>query len=334
MQPTYPFIEPHKPPNPSALVPSFQKTGLEARRDSNHDSTDNMLTDFENHLHNQNISPLIIRQYLIELLRFLRWFIQIYGEELSIERITPSVVQKYKKHLLNVDQLNASALKMQLTALSIITKWVRQEKQIQHNSSKQAKNFALNQHNHKWLNGEYLAILTHTIENDLQHAKKRYPKRWITRQRDASLVIFMLQTGLRLTETVSLQNSDVQLSSHQGNVSIRHGRTSRHRVVPLNDKACRTMQEWYTVRPQSKFIWTVANGKHDQALSGRAVQRILNRYAKAANINNLTPIVCRHTFARNLVSSGVRLEEAAALLGLSSLDAIRVYIPQSESSPC
>jgi site-specific recombinase XerC len=64
----------------------------------------------------------------------------------------------------------------------------------------------------------------------------RKAPRWITRQRDASLVIFMLQTGLRLTETVSLQNSDVQLSSHQGNVSIRHGRTSRHRVVPLRTK--------------------------------------------------------------------------------------------------
>jgi len=232
-----------------------------------------------------------------------------------------------------VDELGSSNRKIQMRALSIITNWAS-SKQIQNKPSTHIKNYAVNRQKQRWLNQEQQTRLFNTIEKDVLLAKKHYPRRWLTRQRDASLVIFMLQTGLRLTETVSLQNRDVHLSMYQGNVSIRHGRIRRHRVVPLNDKACRAIQEWHTVRPPSKFLWTVANGKHDQALSGRAIQRILNRYANAAKIDNLTPIVCRHTFARNLVSSGVRLEDAAALLGLSSLDSIRVYIPQSESSTC
>ena len=321
------------PGNSSATALLTPTPALGIHQYAKHDPDNTLLVDFENHLHRLNISTLIIRYCIAELLRFLQWFIQTVDEEVKVERITPSVIQRYEKHLLKVDDLGTSNRKMQKKALSIITNWAG-SKQIQNKPSTHTKYYAVNRQNHKWLNQEQQTHLFHAIEKDVHLSKKRYPRRWITRQRDASLVIFMLQTGLRLTETVSLQNCDVHLSMHQGNVSIRHGKTSRHRVVPLNDKAYRTMQEWYTVRPQSKFIWTVANGKHDQALSGRAVQRILNRYAKAANINNLTPIVCRHTFARNLVSSGVRLEEAAALLGLSSLDAIRVYIPQSGSSTC
>jgi len=289
-----------------------------------HDPGNALLVDFENHLHHLKISALTIRYSITELLRFLQWFIQTIGEEVCIEQITPLVIQRYDQHLSKIDGLGTSNRKLHRRVLSIITNWAG-SKQTQNLPTTHIKNCAVNPQNQRWLDQEQQTHLIHVIEKDVQLAKKRYPKRWITRQRDASLVIFMLQTGLRLTETVCLQNCDIQLSIHQGNVSIRHGRIRQYRVVPLNDKACRAMQEWFAVHPPSNFLWTVASAKLDKALSERTVQRILNRYAKTAKIDNLTPIVCRHTFARNLVNSGVRLEKIAALLGLSSLDATRIY---------
>jgi integrase/recombinase XerC len=70
-------------------------------------------------------------------------------------------------------------------------------------------------------------------------------------------------------------------------------------------------------------------GEHE-SLSGRTVQRILLRYAKAAELDALTPHVCRHTFAKNLVENEVGLEKVAALLGHSSLNTTRIYITPSE----
>jgi integrase/recombinase XerC len=70
-------------------------------------------------------------------------------------------------------------------------------------------------------------------------------------------------------------------------------------------------------------------GEHE-SLSGRTVQRILQRYARAAQIEELTPHVCRHTFAKNLVDNEVGLEKVAALLGHSSLNTTRIYIAPSE----
>jgi integrase/recombinase XerC len=61
-------------------------------------------------------------------------------------------------------------------------------------------------------------------------------------------------------------------------------------------------------------------------LSSRSVQRAIRRIGLDAGLEGLTPHVLRHTFAKNLVDSGVGLEKVAALLGHSSLNTTRVYI--------
>jgi len=325
MQPAYQVSGSRRQPRSPTPFAAIDAPVLEANQGSELDPTVTLLTDFENHLCSLNISPLTIKYYLAVLLGFLQWFLQTNGEELIIDRITPANVRICKQHLLKEENLNAASMKRQMAALSTITKWARQTEQVQTDMIRRTPTVEPIRHNHRWLDREQQAILIDAIENDLQFAKNRYPRRWLTRHRDATLTIFLLHTGLRLVEVVRLQTSDIQISINQSNASVRHGQTSRQRVVPLNNEAQRALQDWYAVRPQSRYLWTVPTGNHDKALSGRAVQRILNRYAKTAKIDGLTPVVCRHTFARNLVNSGVRLENVAALLGLSSLDATRIY---------
>ena len=62
------------------------------------------------------------------------------------------------------------------------------------------------------------------------------------------------------------------------------------------------------------------------ALSPGRLQRILERYAKDAGLEELTPHVCRHTFGKNLVNQGVGIEKVAALLGHANLNTTRLYI--------
>jgi site-specific recombinase XerD len=62
----------------------------------------------------------------------------------------------------------------------------------------------------------------------------------------------------------------------------------------------------------------------------RLVQRVMQRYAEAAEIEDLTPNVLRHTFARSFIDSGATPFEAAKLLGHSSLDSTARYNQTSE----
>jgi len=74
----------------------------------------------------------------------------------------------------------------------------------------------------------------------------------------------------------------------------------------------------------------LASGQVGEAVQPRIVQRVVQRYAESAEIEDLTPHVLRHTFARSLLDSGATPFEVAKLLGHSSLDSTARYTQPSE----
>jgi integrase/recombinase XerC len=165
-----------------------------------------------------------------------------------------------------------------------------------------------------------------------QLSQLRYPRRWRTRRRDGSLVLFLLNTGLRLQEATALRLDDLQLSERKGSLLVRQGKGNKERSVPLNATARKALRDWLDVRPEDSgpYVWVAVEAEADKRLSGRAVQRVLTRYGQAAGLPDLTPHVARHTFAKNLVDSGVGLEKVARLLGHANLNTTRIYVTPSE----
>lgn len=288
-----------------------------------------LLTNFQHHLDEQDLSPLTIKGYLSDLGHFEGWFERVNAETLNVQRITPTDVKNYKQFLLNIERRKAGTVNRRLAALAALCKWARQTKQITSDPTENIKGVPSVARSPKWLDKHEQHALKRAIENDLELAKKNYPKRWVTRRRDASLTLFLLHTGLRLSEAIGLRMTDLELSERKGNILVQNGKGNKQRNVPLNADARKALQDWIAVRPGCDHLWMTVEGEHE-SLSGRTVQRILQRYAKAANIKELTPHICRHTFAKNLVDGGVGLEKVAALLGHSSLNTTRIYIAPSE----
>ena len=56
----------------------------------------------------------------------------------------------------------------------------------------------------------------------------------------------------------------------------------------------------------------------------RLVERMVSHLARRADVEE-TPHTLRHTFAKNLVNSGVSLEKVAALMGHSNLNTTSIY---------
>ena len=79
---------------------------------------DKLLTDFHNHLNDQDLSPLTIKGYLSDLHHFSRWFEQTNGEALTVQRITPTDVKEYKHFLLAVERRKAGTVNRRLAALA------------------------------------------------------------------------------------------------------------------------------------------------------------------------------------------------------------------------
>ena len=289
------------------------------------------LTKFADHLTNQDRAGLTIRGYLADLKHFSGWFEQTNREPLSPQAVTPTDIREYRQFLQVTERRKATTINRRLAALSAYLAWAVQTGQIEKNPRGKIKSVRQEEPAAQALDKKQQYALQRAIEKDLQIASLRYPKRKIGRQRDASLVIFLLNTGLRLSELLALQISDVEIGERKGTLIVRQGKGNRERRVPLNGEARKALQNWLAVRPQkdSKFIWTAVEDE-SESLTPRSVQRILKRLGQEAGIPDLHPHLARHTFAKNLIDSGVGLEKVARLLGHSNLNTTRIYITPNE----
>lgn len=289
-----------------------------------------ILKQYSHYLSDQDMSDLTITGYLSDLRLFAKWFKECNDRELTLEAITPTDIKEYRRALQMEERRSANTINRRLSSLSTFIRWGLAQKRIVSNPMQNIHMIRSAPSAPRWLDKQEQFALQRAIERDLQLAKLRYPKRWVTRRRDASLVLFILHTGLRLSEAVTLQMGDIQISERKGSVVVRNGKGSKQRQVPLNAEARKALSAWFEVRPESGFVWTAVESDPGLGLSGRVVQRVLNRYAQEANLETLSPHVLRHTFGKNLVNAGVSLEKVASLLGHENLNTTRIYITPSK----
>jgi integrase/recombinase XerC len=271
----------------------------------------------------QDCAKLTVRGYVADLRLFRVWFEQTNGEAFCMEIITPTDLREYRQYLIGVERRKPATINRKLAAISRLMKWAMDTGWIDRNPIENIHLVSQEKPGPRYLDKKEQYALQRAIQKDLQISRMRYPKRWLTRLRDASLVIFLLHTGLRLNEALTLELGDIQLAERKGQVLVRQGKV---RTVPLNVQARRAMQEWLTVRPgNGSHVWVQVEGEPSNGLSNRSVERVLVRIGQDAGLEHLTPHILRHTFAKNLVDRGVGLEKVAALLGHSNLNTTRIY---------
>lgn len=286
---------------------------------------------FREYLLGQDKAALTVKGYLSDLHCFVRWFEQTNGEAFNLQGVTPTDVREYRQFMLMVDRRKANTVNRRLASLATLMRWAKESGQIEHDPTGNVHAVPQANPGPRYLDRKEQYALQRAIEKDVQLSRMRYPKRWVSRQRDAAMVVFLLHTGLRLNEALTLQLGDVQLAERKGQVLVRQGKGGKVRTVPLNVQARKALQEWLAVRPRhGSHVWIQVEGEPSDGLSNRSVQRVLVRIGQDAGLEHLTPHVLRHTFAKNLVDSGVGLEKVAALLGHSNLNTTRIYITPNQ----
>ncbi len=287
-----------------------------------------LLDEYKTYLENEDLSALTVIGYVADTRLFMDWFAKNNREEFALENVTPSDVREYRSYLQDTEKRKASTVNRKLAALAALMRWALKTKQIVVDPTENVKSVKQLVATPRWLDKHEQFALQRAIEKDLQLAQLRYPRRYVTRRRDASLILFLLHTGLRLSEVVALELNDVQISERKGSVLVRRGKGNKERSVPLNSEARNAIQDWLASRPQGSdtFVWIAVEASAEDGISGRTVQRILQRYAQDAELQELTPHILRHSFAKNLANKNVGLEKIAALLGHASLNTTRIYV--------
>jgi len=145
--------------------------------------------------------------------------------------------------------------------------------------------------------------------------------------RDAAILELLYATGLRASEVVSLNLSDIDFDT--GYLRCR-GKGGRERVVPMGSHAINSVDH-YLKHYRGKFC---RNG-YTEALflsrTGRRLRRvdvfrIVKRYAVEAGIGaDVSPHTLRHCFATHLLSRGADLRSVQEMLGHASVSTTQIY---------
>lgn len=276
---------------------------------------------FREHLIQLGRSERTIAGYLIDINTFACWFQQTNGYSLEPDNLTPTDIREYRQFLLNIRKAKASTINRHLAALRAYGHWAKSCGSVPYNPIEGIKSIAEQKHAPKWLDRREQAAVLREAERRVQAARTEPAKRQAIR--DHCILVTLLNTGLRVSELINLELSDISITDRKGELLVRAGKGMRQRVIPLNNTARKALKAWFDVRPGTALpnVFITQRG----AITSRAVQALLADIGKRARIQKITPHMARHSFAKNLVNSGVTLEKVAMLLGHTSLDTTMIY---------
>lgn len=166
--------------------------------------------------------------------------------------------------------------------------------------------------------------------------------------RNYAIVQLLLQTGIRIGESMLLNYGDIALHARSGSVRIRAGKGNKMRLVPLNGSARAALAAYvaprFQVAPTIEAVvpvWSTPQApppltrlwrsRRSARLSVQAIRRMMDDLVTACAHHHLVPATAsahtlRHTFAmRYLADNPGDLLGLATLLGHQSLETTRIY---------
>ena len=288
------------------------------------------LNEFQAYLLAEDRSPVTIAGYVGDVRLFAQWFEKQFLEPLTPIKMTNEAVRGYKQYLLE-QAAKPKTVNRRLAALAAYAHWLDQAGHVKNsrNPVQGVKAVKETELAPKWLDKKQRAALLRAVDKEVEDATRRYPRLRLMVIRDAAIVRLILFTGLRVGEIVQLRIGDVTLDDRKGSVVVREGKGTKRREVPLNSRIRKALLDYLRVRPdvegEDLFL-----GQRDEGIQSKTVQRAVLRFAGEAGIENVTPHVLRHSFAKALIDSGVTLEKVATLLGHSNLNTTRIYTTPGE----
>jgi integrase/recombinase XerC len=145
--------------------------------------------------------------------------------------------------------------------------------------------------------------------------------------RDRALLELLYASGLRVSELVGLDWTDVDLSSRVVRVL---GKGRKERMVPFGRKAEEALRAWLAVwaglRKEVDEAEPVFLNTFGTRLTDRSVRRVIDKWVDDAGVaQGVHPHTLRHTFATHLLENGADLRAIQELLGHSSLSTTQKY---------
>ncbi len=144
--------------------------------------------------------------------------------------------------------------------------------------------------------------------------------------RDRAMLELLYATGIRVTELISLNVEDVNLSAGV----IRCKSRDKERIIPVYPTAIKALSDYMTIvrkqmlsDPDDSALFVNMSGER---MSRQGFWKVIKHYQEKAKIEkDITPHTLRHSFATHLLENGADLHSIQEMLGHADISSTQIY---------
>lgn len=225
-------------------------------------------------------------------------------------------ITDYLAYLKDDKKLKARSIERHLTTLRMLYKYLIKNEIVDNDITSNIDNLKLGRH--------LPDVLTIDEVNSLLDIKLET----IYDIRTKAMLEIMYSSGLRVSELVNLELSDIDLFN---DTILINGKGSKERIVPIGEYSKKYLNDYLEVRnslikrkhgnPNKLFL-----NNHGMPITRNGFNFLLNNILKEKGIEkNVTPHTLRHSFATHMLDNGADLRSIQELLGHSDIVTTRIY---------
>ena len=262
----------------------------------------------------RNMSPRTIRSYSEDLDDFESFFRNLDGQ-LSWETIDRDIIREWVESMMDRGN-SATSVNRRLSSLRSFYRFALKRGMVEVNPASLVKGPKKAKPLPQFVKeGE----MNRLIDDD---------RLWGESYEDAlarTIIIMFYETGIRLSELVGLDDTDVDLANRTVKVT---GKRNKQRIVPFGDELASELSQ-YVEKRDSQVVRTTSGmflDKKGKRVSHEKVGKMVKEsLSKVTTMKRRSPHVLRHSYATAMLNNGAGLESVKKLLGHQSLSTTEIY---------
>ena len=243
--------------------------------------------------------------------RSLKMFLNFCGNDMDIEDIDVVLFKSYQLYISENLNINRVSVRTYARAVKVFLRWLYFEDYIDIDVNKLLLMKATKD------------VIIPLSDLEVKGLINYYDNSTYLNCRNKTMLMLMLDCGLRLSEVVNLKISDLDLKN---NYLIINGKGSKQRLVPFGISTKKQLVIYMQYRVNLNNNNSIFLNQNLTAITTNTIKMLFARLKKQEKFKRIYPHLLRHTFATNFIYAGGNLEVLRVLMGHSTINITQIYI--------
>ena len=256
----------------------------------------------------RNLSPATIQSYQEDLRHFVGWLDE---NSIDLKELTPERLDDFLTFTAGQEEYSPTSVARHFSSLRGFLKYMQREGEYDFSTESMLERPKLGHYLPQYLTREEVDSVFESAANGKNPL------------RDTALFELMYSAGLRISETLGIKLSQLDLDNEW---LTPIGKGNKQRLVPLGSKAKENLRAWIEegrplTHPTSDNIILNSRGKTMTRMGAwKIVQQHTAHLAK-----QVSPHTFRHSFATHCLEAGMDLRVLQELLGHADISTTQIY---------